>query len=311
MEKKQRQGKEREISECAKESLVYSSPHPKKEISYQLAGLETRKENYMNQRMQPVMVFVVFIFVAVAQAVIIHQRDTLHILSKYGREISITNDLKFKVDSISPGVYSYPCSLSHTGIFFATNSAFPACPCCPKWSIGSPVPFFRLLSNITLSRPLILNDTNLFEKIDTFNHSSCVLPTAKFGDFLIFTNRFSLPTSTYLLVQVGTYYLNNLKPTETGGGDMGYPFETCRNMLVVDMYYQTDGSLDFSKANITSINSSYRPGKFKAAGAISSSVKVFDLQGHLILKRNDNTPLILPHACYFIKSGTRLEKYLF
>jgi hypothetical protein len=43
MEKRQRQGKEREIMECAKNIFLNSFPYPKKAITYQPRKMESKE----------------------------------------------------------------------------------------------------------------------------------------------------------------------------------------------------------------------------------------------------------------------------
>jgi hypothetical protein len=85
---------------------------------------------------------------------------------------------------------------------------------------------------------------------------------------------------------------------------------SCNNMLIVDMYLQTDGSLDFSKAMITPVNKPLCPVKLKPIPEIASSDKIFDVQGRVVKVFDGKTPLKLWNGCYFKKSGARLQRFL-
>ena len=268
----------------------------------------------MIQRTQSITAsFFFLLLTAIAEPAIIHRCDTLHIVISYGREVSLSgaNDF-FKVDSVSPGILSYPCSLSHRGIFFATTGGFASCTCCQNWSFGQPIPFYKSIVQIDWSRPLDIHNKDQFRKIDTTFSSStgrCNLPEGVGSDNYIFCD--IRPNDTnYLLVRAGTFYLNPLKPFEDGSIVFGNSVGQCKNMLVVDMYYQTDGSLDFSKANITLTKNSFNSDKFKAVHAIFYSDKIYDLQGHLISELNGNTPLKLPKGCYLKKAGGILQRFI-
>jgi hypothetical protein len=68
----------------------------------------------------------------------------------------------------------------------------------------------------------------------------------------IFTKISGTAQTIYLLVNVIKAFTDPNKPTITGGGDLGYPVTTCTNMLVVDMWLQTDGSTNFQGAQLVS-----------------------------------------------------------
>ena len=82
----------------------------------------------MNRPKTFLLPLIIVSMLSVSQGALLHKRDTLNILSTFGREVSFSAPDKFKVDSINPGIGVYPCSLSHTGIFFVSLGNFPACP---------------------------------------------------------------------------------------------------------------------------------------------------------------------------------------
>lgn len=259
-----------------------------------------------------------FLFIAacISESTIIHHRDTLHILSNYGREVSFTKSGTFKIDSISPGGYTYPCSLSHSGIFFVTLGGFYVCPCCPSWSIGSSRACYtqRYVTKINFNVPLVLSDTNLFRKYDTLRSAySCDLPklhgTSTGSNIFIFTENSQASRPRYVVVVVDTLYLDRTKPTIIGGGSLGYPLETCKNMLVVDMYLQTDGTTNFREAFHTGIND--RAGRRVAAAKMSeplSGIQYVTLQGRTMPSLMHKKPASFPQGCYFLKNGNVLKK---
>jgi hypothetical protein len=250
-----------------------------------------------------------------SHSALVFHRDTLHILSNYGREVSFSaKSGQFTIDSIVPGRGAYPCSLSHKGIFFASLGGFYACPCCPTWSIGSSRPFYRVLkSQVNWSAPLILSDAGQFRKSDTSKSYGCYLPQAipnsYDGNIFIFSTEL-LSRTGYLLVRVDTLYLDLKKPTQTGGGDLGYPFETCKNMLVVSLYLQTDGSTNFAGAQITPIlvpDNQTRGVKRPLPEAATSS-RLYTLQGRSVTIGPNGTYAQIPRGCYFVKCGNGLKK---
>jgi hypothetical protein len=248
----------------------------------------------------------------ITQASLIFHRDTLHILSKYGREVSYSAEKGFKVDSVAPGINVYPCSLAHGGFFFASLGNFPTCPCCPRWSIGSSHPFYRsIVTNINLSAPLRLTDSLQFRKCDTSRSGSyCNLPQSGYNNIYIFSYSSKSKVIWNLLVQVKKLYLDEAKPTQTRGGDMGYPFETCENMLVVDLYLQTDGSTNFRGAELTPIlmepHSQARINPKTAENSLA--FQLFNLQGRAVSFPKFGASSRVPRGCYIKKCGTRLNK---
>jgi hypothetical protein len=255
----------------------------------------------------------------VSQSALIHQRDTLHILSTYGRgaSFSANGGGQFIIDSIGPLWSSYPCSLSYKGIFIASLGGFFACPCCPTWSIGSPRPFYRpeWPPTINWSAPLRLTDSLQFSKFDTSKSQYyCSLPQAipnSFYDSIyVFSTTSVFNRPTYLLVRVVALYLNPAKPTQTGGGALGYPVETCKNMLVVDLFLQTDGSTNFSGAQITPILVPNRQAREEKRSLLEASTvsQVYDLQGRSVSIARNGTPSHIPPGCYLQKYGAGLKK---
>jgi hypothetical protein len=236
----------------------------------------------------------------VSQSALIHHRDTLHILSTYGREVSVQGNIQFSVDSIPTD--GNACSKSRSGIFFASLECYPVCPCCPTWSFSSSRPFY-FLNKTQINWSIPLNLAN-FYKIDS--SKSCLFCANPFYTIFIFSNTTIPNITTYVLVQVDTFYLDTRKPTRTGGGALGYPLETCKNMLVVDLYLQPDGSTDFSGAGIVPVIKNV--GAARHTAALYSAFKYYDLQGRAISFARDGTRAHVPHGCYFRKSGNILEK---
>jgi hypothetical protein len=263
-----------------------------------------------SQRAKLIVGFLVLGFFSVPQSFIIHQCDTLNILNKYGREVSVTNALQFQVDSSA-----YPCSLSNRRIFFANLGTVYLCECCPTWSVNSPHPFYTFSSVINLSTPIILLNNPNIHKVDSSNsYGACGrLPTMNNRGFCIFIHINPSKDTNYVLVRIGNDYLNSSKPHDIASEDThGYPGSfACNNMLIVDMYLQTDGSLDFSTAHITSVNKPSSLVKLKQVPEILSSDKIFDVQGNAVKAFNGKTPLKLRNGCYFKKSGSRWERFLF
>jgi hypothetical protein len=245
---------------------------------------------------------------SLSQATLLYHRDTLNILSRFGREVSVTEQGRFVVDSIIPGVYSYPCTTEHKGIFFASLSMFPTCPCCPSWSIGSPKAFYRSYSyNLNFSEPLNLNDTEIFTKLDTSKTTSgCALPRAVGNAYLVFTNSTVGAKTTFLLVHVIKAYVDPLKPTQEGGGDLGYPRTTCNNMLIVEMYFQTDGSTNFKGAGFTSALSNQKISSINPVTRSQKEIrKWYDIQGNVVSDHNSRN---MTEGCYLLKNGSSLKK---
>jgi hypothetical protein len=246
---------------------------------------------------------------SVPQSFIIYQCDTLNILKKYGREVSVTNVLDFQVDSSA-----YPCSLSNKRIFFANLGTVYLCGCCPTWSVNSPRPFYTFSSGINLSTPIILLNNPNIHKVDSSNsHGTCGLPTMNSREFCVFFHINPLKDTNYVLVRIGNCYLNSTKPHDNANYDMlDRPGNfSCNNMLIVDMYLQTDGSLDFSTAHITTETKPSILVKLKLIPEITVSDKIYDVQGHAVKVFKGKTPLKLRNGCYFKKSGSRLERFLF
>ena len=260
---------------------------------------------------------VIMCFAVVSQATLIHHRDTLHILSAYGREVSFSANPgnKFIIDSVTTINRPFPCSLSIPGIFFAWLGDLPTCPCCPRWALGSSRPFYSPISAIDWSAPLHLTDSLHFRKIDTSRSDGyCYFPMATpnmNGDIFIFSTTSILNRTIYLLVHVYAFFLDQREPTQTSGGSLGYPIETCKNMLAVDLNLQTDGSTDFSGASITPIQFTKHYAVAEPHKAeISSSFQLFNLQGRLASFTQAGACKYIPHGCYLKKSGTRLSKWV-
>jgi hypothetical protein len=247
-------------------------------------------------------------------AALLHKRDTLHILSSFGREVSFLPSNTFKVDSIKPGLHQYPCSLSHTGIFFASLSVFPTCPCCPSWAIASARPFFKSARrDINWSSILDLKDSTKFIKIDTSGQSynQCLLPTAHDLSPYIFSNTTGSTNTTYLLVNVMKAYTDLKKPTISEGGDLGYPVETCVNMLVVDMWLQTDGTTNFQGVQLVSTYSNPKTQSRQTTVVSFTEAPhqhVYDLKGRCISFSTKRKSSDVPQGCYFIKDGLHLKR---
>lgn len=249
---------------------------------------------------------------SLSEAALLYHRDTLNILSRFGREVSVSEQGRFVVDSIIPGEASYPCSVKHSGIFFASLGMFPVCPCCPSWTIGAPRAFYtaKRNHNINWSIPLELNNTLFFSKLDTNKTTeTCYLPKTGDNQFLVFTHLASNNKINYLLVHVIRAYVDPSKPTMQGGGALDYPLTTCDNMLVVEMWLQTDGTTNFKDAGLTSTFS--KPKILMSNQAILSrndNCKWYTLQGNVV---TDLKPQKMPQGCYLIKNGSLLKKQVF
>ncbi|HUI91909.1 MAG TPA: hypothetical protein VLX68_06640 [Chitinivibrionales bacterium] len=260
--------------------------------------------------------------ISFSQSALVHQRDTLHILNAYGRGVYFSNTMggQLMVDSVASNMGAMPCSLSYKEIFFAVLGGMYACPCCPTWSIGSARPFFRSASKqINWSSPLSLTDSLQFRICDTSSPNSryCTLPEAipnsDADNIFIFGTTSIFVFTTYVLVRVDTLYLDPAKPTQTFGGQLGYPVETCKNMLVVDIYVQPNGSTDFSGAQITStlFPSNRERGTKYLMAKTYSSFQLFDLQGRAVSFICDGTHGHVPCGCYLEKRGTYMTKRAF
>jgi hypothetical protein len=217
---------------------------------------------------------------------------------------------KKRSNNLGSDLQNYPCTSQHKGVFFASLGAFPVCPCCPTWTISAQRPFYCPVSNNTnWSAPLKLKDSLQFRKID-FNKSTsqCLLPKTN-NSFMIFSNPTLPNDTTYLLVHALGSYVDGSKPTQQGGGSLGCPLTTCINMLIVDMWLQTDGSTNFKDADLTSIRESQKPLSVTSKKESQNvHIQVYNLQGiplsGLMNKKSNN----ISHGCYVIKNGSLLKK---
>lgn len=242
-------------------------------------------------------------------APLLYHRDTLNILRSFGREVSVTEQGRFVVDSIIPGDIFYPCSVKHTGFFFASLLKLPVCPCCPLWSIGAPRAFYiaQNNNNINWSLPLVLNNTAIFSKLDVNKtEDKCYLPITSSDHFLIFTDSIIKNKVNYLLVHVIKDYLDASKPYQEGGGAMDYPRTICNNMLIVEMWFQPDGTPNFNGVQFTS---TLPPPRITGSNPIIPSHKEkdtwYNLQGNVIA---DIKSPNMPRGCYLLKYGSILKK---
>jgi hypothetical protein len=269
----------------------------------------------MNPLTAASVVVIVASCISLCQGALLHHRDTLHIMSAFGREVSFSVQNQFNVDSINLGTSEYPCSLSHAGIFFVSLGYFPTCPCCPTWSIASARSFYSpKKANVNWAASLDLNDSAKFFKFDTtrlYEGAPCHLPKVGGPDYkpFVFINTAGFTKTTYLLVNVMGSYIDQKKPTQTGGGDLGYPVRTCTNMLIVDMWLQTDGSANFAGASITSIGGAQAPsGIVSLPLARPSHLQLYDLRGRSLSSTVNGRPFAAPQGCYLVKDGQILRK---
>jgi hypothetical protein len=150
----------------------------------------------------------------------------------------------------------------------------------------------------------------MFTKFDTNKSTDgCELPRTGRNVFLIFTNITDYNKTTYLLVHVIKTYLDPSKPTQEGGGDLGYPKRTCDNMLVVRMWLQTDGTTNFRDAGLTSTLSYPKTSSINSvARSQKKNCKWYTLQGNVVTNLKSQN---MPQGCYLMKSGSSLKKQVF
>jgi hypothetical protein len=257
-------------------------------------------------------------FLFAAQATILHICDTLHILSASGEGYLVAQNYYWK-DSINIQLRSgdlYPCTTRTDLTFFATAGNFPVCPCCPSWMLGSPRPFYELwgqLSGVDWTPPLNLQKNN-FQMVDSTKTYVCSYPKSS-RQICIFRN-IDANKTTYMLVSVAGTFLNTAWQFQTSGGQLGYPVQQCSNALIVDIYTQTDGTLNFAGIfNTPAINRRNIENPFTAAEG-AAPWQLFDLQGRRVMSQPTPT---LPgkrfgenlRGCYLARTAAGMKKVFF
>jgi hypothetical protein len=159
---------------------------------------------------------------------------------------------------------------------------------------------------------LDLKDSTRLIKIDTSkNNAPCLLPTAHGLSTYVFSKVSGTAQITYMLVNVMEEFTDPKKPTISGGGDLGYPERTCINMLVVDMWLQTDGTPNFQGAQLVSTYDKQpktQSNSTVASLTALSNQHVYDLKGCSISLSKKQKSFDVPQGCYFVKDGPQLKR---
>jgi hypothetical protein len=183
----------------------------------------------------------------------------------------------------------YPCSTSAKNRdFFMNYVDVSTCICaCPSGAIGSPRPFYqskKSLQDIPLDKPLNLQDTAFFTKIDTatedcYYHTGCFLPfVLNHSQSAVYIITLPLPNTIYACY----YALVILKPIVINVNCSDLSAEWTQNRLTgytATWYVQNNRTLDFSGVPITGLTNGSKGTFAQVRRIVSDQTELYTLLG--------------------------------